>query len=330
MKYLAFRDQLRTLIDQGHFQDLTDPAYFITITKVERTTKSVSTKKEYYRHSHRKLYLDGEYLGWACKGESYPNQITIITIHTSDGQQYTVASNNLPYFLWRKSYGVWSKKPKWLFCTWAKLFGKKFTYQDALRMKVGTMLQLDPSKLGNQEYAFRHVGYGHVSNGQIIFPPERPRGGQWRSKMWKSIAFAQPISADNWQLFLDSIIGKFFAGVNIPQIKEQIREAKRAARLLKRNASRIMEVQGQCFNGENFQAVAIGEKLLFMGEFNGQPRFVVDSPNYGHALYVFDSESVARQWACKEISFKEARLKSKACVIHRDGWEEKTAQALAA
>ncbi len=329
MKYPAFHDQLQELMDQGHFQDLTDPTYFITVTKVERTTKSVVLKKENRKHSHKKLYLDGEYLGWAYN-EPYPKSITILTIHTSDGKQYTVASAELDYFWWRKSYDGWWKDSKWMFNTQVKLYGRKITYQDALNLRIGTMLQLDPSKLGRKEYPFRHIGYGYVSNGMIIFPPERPRGGQWRSKIWKSIAFAQPIKAENWQFFLDSIIGKFFAGVNIPQIKEQISEAKRAARLLKRNASKIMAIQGHCFNGDNFKAVAIGEKLLFLGEFNGQPRFVVDSPNYGHALYVFDSENIARQWACKEISFKEARLKSKACVIHRDGWEEKTAQALVA
>jgi hypothetical protein len=106
---------------------------------------------------------------------------------------------------------------------------------------------------------------------------------------------------------------------------------------LERNRDRIRRiVDGQCFDPGTFDEtqdvyVGVGEKLLFTGRVRGKKLFVVDSPDYGHALYVFgeEEEDAARDWANQNITWTQARDQAIARIVHIGDWQGRLQEALA-
>lgn len=183
------------------------------------------------------------------------------------------------------------------------------------------------------DYAFWKQEDGSVTNGKIIFPKERPFGAEWRGK-YREIGFASQVSAGNWPILLDALVGCYFESVNTDAgVRARVHREKDIRKAAKR-IERV--VAGQCFDKGTFDIsedveIGVGSKLLFIGRKNGKKFFAVDSPNHGTALYVFDAEheAAARDWANGRIDWLEAKQYAKARIIHVGEWKSRMEVAVA-
>jgi hypothetical protein len=173
-----------------------------------------------------------------------------------------------------------------------------------------------------------------VTNGELAFPVERPNGiGGWND--WYKIRFASGITAINWPVLLRAIEDKYFDQINT---NERLRQMVSTRKTIERDPGLVDRVKrallaGSCFEGQNFDVefdveVCVGARLLFTGRIGGKKIWIVDSPNYGHAMYVFDQEDPARFFANYQISAAEALEDAIARVIHSKGWEQRATQVL--
>ncbi|TAK04166.1 hypothetical protein EPO34_03405 [Patescibacteria group bacterium] len=294
------------------------------------------------RHINR-LEVDGKIIGHAVEGHLYPTSIEQIEGTLNDGREFWMISEPLPYIKWwrngyvdSESYGEWR--------CYDREFGDNHGRDGWERIKDGWMregtflpypfislcvAEVEKIMATEIEYTFFRLENGDVTNGDITFPRERPY--EWSRH--KAIRFVQPIHERNWSLLLDSIVGCYFDGVNTIELI-RMRLARQMA--LERNQKRIRRiVDGQCFDPGTFDEtqdifVGIGERLMFTGLKNSKRILVVDSPNYGHALYVFDEENkdTAHDWANGRIGWKEARNKSVARIFHTKSWKGRLAGVL--
>ncbi len=183
------------------------------------------------------------------------------------------------------------------------------------------------------EYAFWKQEDGSVTNGVVTFPRERPVGKAWRQHT--DIGFASLVSMGNWPILLEALVGCYFESVNTDA---GVRARVEREKVLRKNKDRIKSVRaGACFDPGTFDAsedieVGVGEKLLFTGRHAGRKVYVVDSPNHGHAMYVFDEadQQVARDWANRRITWQEAQGQARARIVHIEGWQGRAQAALAA
>ena len=82
---------------------------------------------------------------------------------------------------------------------------------------------------------------------------------------------------------------------------------------------------GECFMDQRFYVISSSKKRAIFT--NGQI-YIVDTPLYGHALYIFDDYNSALEWAENKIPFKEAKEKALLRVIHSKNWKTLVAEAL--
>lgn len=82
---------------------------------------------------------------------------------------------------------------------------------------------------------------------------------------------------------------------------------------------------GECFMDQRFYVISSSKKRAI---FTNGHVYIVDSPLYGHALYIFDNYNSALEWAENKIPFKEAKEKSLLRVIHSKNWKTLVAEAL--
>ena len=77
--------------------------------------------------------------------------------------------------------------------------------------------------------------------------------------------------------------------------------------------------------------MAIGEILVFVLVPNaaGKSTFIVDSPEYGRALYIFNEREDAMAWAKRTIDRNEARRRARRVIIHTKDWEAALQAAIA-
>lgn len=173
-----------------------------------------------------------------------------------------------------------------------------------------------------------------ITNGELAFPIERPSGiAGWND--WHKIHFASGITAINWPVLLRAIEDKYFDQINT---NDRLRQMVSTRKTIERDPGLVDRVKrallaGSCFEGQNFDTefdveVCVGARLLFSGRVGGKKIWIVDSPNYGHAMYVFDKEDSARFFANYQISSSEAQEDAIARVIHSDGWEQRATEVL--
>lgn len=183
------------------------------------------------------------------------------------------------------------------------------------------------------EHPFRRTDDGGLTNGFVVVPPRRPSGGAaWL--VHGALAFAKTVSAENWGVMLQALEGCWLEEVQEPErLRSRLADHRRREAVKRACADRV----GACFDptsgfdlAEDPVVSALGERWVFRGFCGGRETFVVDGPHKGVGLYVFDRRDDAFAWARGEISFPEARLRSRAFVPHVDGWEERAKQALAA
>lgn len=324
----------------------------ITIQEVEVVEKGVEIIS---RGDKQYASLDGEIIGEALKvNDPYPESVMIARIVTSDGLHYRIVSHRLPHIAQQRrgyrSRGYYHQpqrgdtpKDRWSAEVLAHKIGyKRMAVRDlkvdirsAENLKLGMIVGRDERKyrLERQEDPHRkeiQVVDGRVksvpkikwlvTNGDLKFPVERPYGHEWQSTDNQKIKFVQGVSAENWGALLKSIHGLYHD--EEIRTKEGVRNRLARALNIKKLKEKIRE-KGQCFDGEHADAVSVGVNLIFTGMINGEESFVVDSPEYGHALYIFDTYADAHEWATRTIDYQEARKRARACIFHTINWREK-------
>ncbi len=167
-----------------------------------------------------------------------------------------------------------------------------------------------------------------VTNGDICVPLKRPHGAEWRHEHNLPISSLKGISKGNWSGMIKALMGLECDGT-IPTLSV-IRSKKKKLDQDRKMAGRIRKLlKGQCFRSSNTTAVAIGTNLLFTLKDGERTIFAVDSPEYGRALYLFESRSVAFDWASRRITVTEARKAAFARFVHAGKWEERVAKIAA-
>ncbi|MBW2672189.1 MAG: hypothetical protein JRD89_02080 [Deltaproteobacteria bacterium] len=188
--------------------------------------------------------------------------------------------------------------------------GVTINYEQALCLKVGQIVKrVKPLRL---ELCDRCV-----TDGDHSFPLARPYGTQWQDH-WR-IRFAQGITADNWRLFLMAVIGLPVRDViELAPVRQRMRHFKK-----RRSDRECRRLIGQCFRGHRTaSSVSVGKNLLFTLQRGGETLYVVDSPEYGSGLYVFDDHADAHAWASRNIDWREARARARLFRVHRGNWKE--------
>lgn len=308
----------------------------------DREIKVEVTLPAFKRARYPRVYLDGteESVGFTIEGMNYPSSVRLITIQTINGQNFQVGDQPIVVNQWHKEPNIYSFRRSRSGNTWRDIVeeGKFYTTQKSAIETIIWVNGVDVSfelaqtfKIGDffplPDEKFRWVNDRKdrwwVTNGNLYFPLERPNGkDEWEE--FHHIAFAKAIRPENWKRLLWCVVG-----LELKEVLELIPEDKpnRALIIFERakrqaeetaSASRVVP-EGSCFrdNG-SMQAVSIGENLIFCGSM-----FLVDSPNYGTALYVFKRYKDAYAWATKQISWREARGKAVAHFNHTGTWEEK-------
>jgi hypothetical protein len=265
----------------------------------------------------------------------YPDTVRIMTITLNNGEEMILADNAVPHlvncFYWRryhyKAVDTFKNEMKVSFFVPYRNGEKhiSFNFWEMEKKKMSDILYEE------KEPAFHRKKDGRVTNSFITFPKKRPFGTEWQKK-YKKIAFAKAIKEENWERFLECIIGKFFSEVNTASVPvtKWLSEAIYSHKV----ASRIEKIVGQCFDSGTLDQnlgveVGIGEKLLFKGMRDGKEIFAVDSPNYGVALYLFRQYEDAKKWATNKISWKEAEALAFSRIIHCQDWQERAEERIA-
>lgn len=82
---------------------------------------------------------------------------------------------------------------------------------------------------------------------------------------------------------------------------------------------------GECFMDQRFYVISSSKKRAI---FTNRRVYLVDTPLYGHALYIFNDYNSALEWAENRISFKQAKDKALLRVIHSKNWKTLVEKAL--
>jgi hypothetical protein len=279
-----------------------------------------------------RLYLGEKELGMPEEGVDYPSEVTKITFNTSDNNSYVVASHTLPYFKWREysrlnpgfnNYRNRYLRNNYYEKKWKKEGGKCFRRRvkiNGLSLSYKAVAQLKKGMVIDRQQAF-HLMSRKISDGKRSFPLIRP----YRSTAWKEhhdIQFAQQVPPSCWLLFLQAICGMYFDQVlhmstDAKSLKQVVRAKKTITEL------KLHSLKGECYKNSDMQFVAIGANLLFTAINDSGKYYIVDSPEYGRGLYVFDDYQSAYDWATRKIKFREARKLARAFIPHVGKWDER-------
>jgi hypothetical protein len=292
----------------------------------------------------------------------YPTQVTVIHL-TIDGEKYSIASDSIPTTegcvedrCYLAQPGT-SRRPQALYHNWCRKHGwwtadmvrrggetktalERAGMQNAfpsrivvkgvtLSFRAANLLRVG-DELPRREPRVFHFSPARlvVTNGDICVPLERPHGAEWRHERNLPISSLKGISKGNWSGMIKVLMGLECDGA-IPTLSV-IRSKKKKLDQDRKMAGRIRKLlKGQCFRSSNAKAVAIGTNLLFTLKDGERTIFAVDSPEYGRALYLFESRSVAFDWASRRITVTEARKAAFARFVHAGKWEDRVAKIAA-
>lgn len=295
---------------------------------------TVQIRQSYNSPDQRIVYLNGKIIGIACEGYDYPEIVTEYRINIqnlSDGSfsEYKFFSDPLMKII--KQEGVFytpSNKP------YTKSYNVKVNqfensdigleYKDVENLEIGDLLG------ENYRFAFYWTnidGQRVLTNGVINFPEKRPSANEWKN--YKNINFAKFIPASAWGTMLSSIEGCFYSGKTADGksfVKDSIEVFKQKERARVCLERRGFIPEGQCIDNKIFEdttTVEVGKRILFRTNFGGKPIFMVDSPEYGHALYFFEDSSSASDFANGRITPSEARSVAHR-VVHSGDWRNRT------
>lgn len=81
----------------------------------------------------------------------------------------------------------------------------------------------------------------------------------------------------------------------------------------------------ECFMNREFWCISSSQKRAI---FTDGKLYIVDSPFYGHALYVFRNPQPAFKWAENKTTSEEAKKDCLARITHHIGWREKVQKLL--
>lgn len=276
---------------------------------------------------------DFEEIGFAAPGVGrYPNEINLLVIKLSNGKVLALADKSIPI--------VWLEATDFLHCMHNGTCdhaderaynsfgydrvtlpnGTIVNYEQALHLRRGQVVKrAEPLRLD--------LGRRRITDGDYSFPLARPFRSEWR---YSGIRFAKGITADNWSLFLKAVIGLPVRDViGKERVQNQVIGRMRMVRRREKDRERKRRI-GQCFTGHKaVSSVSIGKNLIFTLQRDDVLAYVVDSPEYASALYVFDSYEDAHDWASRAIGWREARERARLFRVHRGNWKEEIDAVLA-
>jgi hypothetical protein len=248
-----------------------------------------------------------------------------LKIHTSDGNVASVYSSSVRYLTSTFStfdvgFNPRNIRQHTMFKTRVALYGVQYTFSQAKKLRVGQVLQTEQSLRLD-------IKCRVLTNGAVRIPLERPRYGDWAN--WQEITYLKPISSQNWQLMLQSLIGQYVRDVvEVTAVQKRMDEVKKTRKQRERAEETLRALRkGQFFNGQHAKAVSIGQNFIFS---LGDELHLVDSPDYGKGLYVFSTYEDAYAWASRQIDYREARKRAAAFIPHHEGWVERLSPLLQA
>ncbi len=201
-------------------------------------------------------------------------------------------------------------------------------YQDFLKNKN---IPKDVSFLDVPELPFRSLIGGGLSNGNLRIPKERPYG----KKAWDQHADVRPlqtITKESWPTLLD--IGDGLYHKDFPTVPNRVREKLLRERQEEKDRVYKEKIAGKCIDLNILTeitrpTVSFGKRFLITGKnLHGEELSIVDSPNYGVALYVFKERLDAIEWASELINHEEAKRRAIRCIPHIPGWEERARETI--
>ncbi|MFC1598638.1 hypothetical protein ACFL2U_01330 [Patescibacteria group bacterium] len=299
----------------------------VRVTDISVHKLPVSLKKTGKERKPR-LHVGETKLGMPYERADYPEEVTVVVFTTSEDKTYKVASHTLPYFNWDSYYSNWEGRTVWkrigkrTFKRRVKIDGISLSYDVVSKLKKGMRIRTEqPFRMINRK----------LTNGKISFPLSRPMGQDWQ--YYREINFAQGVNRKNWRLFLTAIHGLYF-DQELPTMTS-VRKMKKRKEMRKISTEyKRKQKKGEVFTHPDSQLVAIGSNLLFTacGDAtcsDDKKMYVVDSPQYGRGLYIFDDYQPAFDWATRNINFRKARELALAFFPHVGDWKNRVATTLA-
>lgn len=216
----------------------------------------------------------------------------------------------------RVDRGLWRQ-------TAISLCGVSYTYQTAQQLTIGQVLATDI----DTPFHWTSPAKTQLTNAPtwptLVIPAQRPSGANWRDR--EDIVFLQGISSANWPLLLQAIEDRYLD--EILSWKGHLPSVSTLRSLIRTNQQTYFDETtrpaiGQCFAEADAHYVAIGENLLFTIEHDGRVVYLVDSPEYGRAIYLFLAHEPALQWAERTIDYHTARASAFTYFNHTGAWNE--------
>jgi hypothetical protein len=313
----------------------------LQVTKVEKKHVRITiTVRPPLGMSHRnrtikdfQIRVDGAELGHPVhlpiSTKTYPPSVDVVIVHLSDGSKKRLASKEIPYLLpahfrrFRHEEPFRQRSP-YVYASAAEQIGERqYSYHEATQLKPGDVVAWDRPFVRDESAEV-------LTNGDLIIPFRRPKGrAEW--SRWSRIASLQSVTEANWPLLLEVVEGLYAEDVlNTEQLNRQLAERKRKSPESARAQRRLADLlYGQCYDGERAREVTLGGNLIFALRLrNGQTIHLVDSPEYGRGLYVFQSERDAKSWATRAIDYVEARKRAITFIRHSGDWRQRLRNVL--
>ena len=174
------------------------------------------------------------------------------------------------------------------------------------------------------KHPFRRLPDGSVTDDCVILPFKRPYGPAWNKRSCR-INFASSVKPAGWERFLELIIGMEYWDIDN---WKKIRKITQRRPPFSRNAStaqRVAKFKKECFDGKDCEVADSfsNGNLIYRVKANEEELFIMESPNYATALYIFDNLDAAKNWASRNVQMKEARKSALKVLVHQGNWQKK-------
>jgi hypothetical protein len=304
------------------------PGKSLVVVSIHIYTVTVAVKRN--DSGYHRLYIDDKEVGSPDWDTVYPPTAEMATVKLSFGREKHVLSAPLPCWRYnpvsRKRYKVDQVFPTAL--TWELSLYPSIQKVGQLAFEDLQSLSAGDCIMQGIDWPFMKQADGSVTNNVISFPPTRPYQGMFSCK-GKLLNFGY-VSTTNWPLLLDVIEGKYLSEIlKHAQVTKWIEKREHE----KRQQALKEKIVGACYKGSDFDGdfeveVGFGKRLILSGHIRGTLLHIVDSPDYGTALYIFSRLTDARAWAAGSMDWRTAKQRSVARIPHNVNWEEKVRKRL--
>jgi hypothetical protein len=189
------------------------------------------------------------------------------------------------------------------------------------------IVQLTEWATGPHRFYYEWSGR-YLTNTDIDVPVRRPERDEWAR--YPDLAPLKAIAEADWQLVLDVLEDNYLDEIIWPEVRKAVTREKQERATTEKVRQRLEEMAARFYTGPFITKVAVGRDFIFTVEtIIGKPLFVVDTPRYGHALYIFLNYTDARAWVARQITVAEARSRAAIVIMHTETWNERLAERMA-